>query len=328
MPSSSATRRLSLQDDEGTARPGGPLARRRGLRVADGARARGRAPGSSRKRATADAGGGCEVPRGPRQRGCVRARGRLPDALRGPRDHRGGQVLRVAERANGWVVAELEESPFPPRGWRDLGQRPRGDALRARAAVDVYRVGDDEALALEPIEGEIGAGETAARWWSATRLATIRNHTATWLPHAALRRGWSTHVRQAGSDVGPDKLPLRLHVRGATVAGGPGRGRAARGRLDRLELFGVEIETTRDEAEHLGAMALVREKYGERAADGRDRGVFRELCGGTHVSTTSEIGLFHVSTETSSASTCAASRPRPARRRDACSRSGPSVRTR
>src|SRR4029079_15960689 len=62
------------------------------------------------------------------------------------------------------------------------------------------------------------------------------------------------------------------------------------------------IETTRNEAERLGAMALFGEKYGDRVRMVEIEDVSRELCGGTHVASTSEIGLLHVTTETSSAS--------------------------
>jgi alanyl-tRNA synthetase len=130
----------------------------------------------------------------------------------------------------------------------------------------------------------------------------MRNHTATHLLHAALRERLGTHVRQAGSYVGPDKLRFDF-THGE--------------RLSPEDLAEVErlvggwlaanhpvraIETTRDEAERLGAMALFGEKYGERVRMVEIEGVSRELCGGTHVAATSEIGLFHVTTETSSAS--------------------------
>jgi alanyl-tRNA synthetase len=62
------------------------------------------------------------------------------------------------------------------------------------------------------------------------------------------------------------------------------------------------VETTRDEAERLGAMALFGEKYGDWVRMVEIEGVSRELCGGTHTATTAEVGLFHVSAETSSAS--------------------------
>ena len=117
-------------------------------------------------------------------------------------------VLRVAERANGWLLAKLEESPFYPEGGGQISDSGLVETPSGRArVVDVYRVGDDQALALEPVEGEIGAGESArAIVERDRRLATMRNHTATHLLHAALRERLGTHVRQAGSYVGPDKL--------------------------------------------------------------------------------------------------------------------------
>jgi alanyl-tRNA synthetase len=213
-------------------------------------------------------------------------------------------VLRVAERADGWMLAKLEESPFYPEGGGQVSDSGAVETPSGRAkVVDVYRLSDDQALALEPVEGEIGPGEDAkALVDRATRLATMRNHTATHLLHAALRQRLGTHVRQAGSYVGPDKLRFDF-THGE--------------RLSDAELADVEdmigdwiaanhsvraIETTREEAEALGALALFGEKYGDWVRMVEIEGVSRELCGGTHVATTSELGLFHLSTETSSAS--------------------------
>jgi alanyl-tRNA synthetase len=213
-------------------------------------------------------------------------------------------VLRVAERVNGWVLAKLEESPFYPEGGGQVSDTGLVETPSGRARVaDVYRLGDDQALALEPVEGEIGPGESArAMVERAARLATMRNHTATHLLHAALRQRLGTHVRQAGSYVGPDKLRFDFtHAR----------------RLSSAELADVDgqisewvganlpvraLETTRDEAERLGAMALFGEKYGDWVRMVEIEAVSRELCGGTHVATTSELGLFHLTSETSSAS--------------------------
>jgi alanyl-tRNA synthetase len=213
-------------------------------------------------------------------------------------------VLRVAERANGWLLAKLEESPFYPEGGGQISDSGLVETPSGRArVVDVYRVGDDQALALEPVEGEIGAGESVrAIVERDRRLATMRNHTATHLLHAALRQRLGSHVRQAGSYVGPDKLrfdfthgerlsPEDLEEVERLVGGWLASNHRVRA-----------IETTRDEAERLGAMALFGEKYGERVRMVEIEDVSRELCGGTHVASTSEIGLFHVTTETSSAS--------------------------
>ncbi|MEA2363982.1 MAG: alanyl-tRNA synthetase [Thermoleophilaceae bacterium] len=213
-------------------------------------------------------------------------------------------VLRVAERANGWVLAKLEESPFYPEGGGQVSDTGVVETPSGRARVaDVYRLGDDQALALEPLEGEIGPGESArAVVERGERLATMRNHTATHLLHAALRDQLGTHVRQAGSYVGPDKLRFDF-THGA--------------RLSDEELAAVEglvsgwvtdnhpvraIETTRDEAERLGAMALFGEKYGDWVRMVEVDAVSRELCGGTHVASTGELGLFHLVNESSSAS--------------------------
>jgi len=258
--------------------------------------------GSSRTRARAEAGGDVHVEHEDVLR-FAREAG-FQTRFVGYETTEADTVLRVAERANGWVLAKLDESPFYPEGGGQISDSGLVETPSGRArVVDVYRVGDDQALALEPVEGEIGAGETArALVERDRRLATMRNHTATHLLHAALRERLGDHVRQAGSYVGPDKLrfdfthgerlsPEDLAEVERLVGGWLASNHAVRA-----------IETTRDEAERLGAMALFGEKYGDRVRMVEIEGVSRELCGGTHVSATSEIGLFHVTTETSSAS--------------------------
>jgi alanyl-tRNA synthetase len=260
--------------------------------------------GSSRTRASADAGGGSKVHvehedvlRFAREAG-FRTR------FVGYETTEAETVLRVAERANGWLLAKLEESPFYPEGGGQISDSGLVETPSGRArVVDVYRVGDDQALALEPVDGEIGAGESVrAIVERDRRLATMRNHTATHLLHAALRERLGSHVRQAGSYVGPDKLRFDFtHGERLSPEDVAEVERLVGGWLASNHPVRA-IETTRDEAERLGAMALFGEKYGERVRMVEIEDVSRELCGGTHVAATSEIGLFHVTTETSSAS--------------------------
>ena len=212
-------------------------------------------------------------------------------------------VLGALEQSNGQVLAKLAESPFYAEGGGQVSDSGLVETPSGRARVErVYRLGDDQAVALSVSDGELVPGEAAhAKVDRQRRLATMANHTATHLLHAALRQLLGTHVRQAGSYVGPDKLRFdfthgeRLSAAEATaveelvnewiVASLPVRA----------------VETTRAEAERLGAMALFGEKYGDwvRMVDVEE--VSRELCGGTHVASTAEVGLFHLTHETSSA---------------------------
>ena len=213
-------------------------------------------------------------------------------------------TLRALERENGRYLAKLAESPFYPEGGGQVSDSGVVETPSGRAEVaGVYRLGDDQAVALQLAEGTLEVGEAAkAIVDRETRLATMANHTATHLLHAALRAELGTHVRQAGSYVGPDKLRFDF-THGERVS--PDQLAAVEERVNAwiVESHPVRaVETTRDEAERLGAMALFGEKYGDivRMVDIDE--VSRELCGGTHVATTAEIGLFHLTHETSSAS--------------------------
>jgi alanyl-tRNA synthetase len=211
--------------------------------------------------------------------------------------------VAAAASDNGKALIKLEESPFYAEGGGQVADSGlvRWNGGEARV-VDVYRVGEDQALEVEPATGVVEAGVSVeAVVDRETRHATMRNHTATHLLHAALRERLGEHVRQAGSAVRPDKLrfdfthgqalgaeDLRLledRVNGWIKGSHPVRW----------------LEMERPEAERLGAMALFGEKYGDWVRVVEVEGVSRELCGGTHVANTAEIGIFKIASEGSSA---------------------------
>jgi alanyl-tRNA synthetase len=137
----------------------------------------------------------------------------------------------------------------------------------------------------------------------AARRPTECNHTATHLLHAALREALGAHVRQAGSYVGPDKLRFDF-THGAPLT--PEELHHVEDRVNQEILANHPVRaitTTLEEARGLGAMALFGEKYGDvvRMVEVGDGTWSRELCGGTHVRSTAEIGVFKITTETSSA---------------------------
>jgi alanyl-tRNA synthetase len=212
-------------------------------------------------------------------------------------------VLGAVDSANGQVLAKLAESPFYAEGGGQVSDSGFVETESGRASVEgVYRLGDDQAVALSIAEGELVPGEAArAIVDRGRRLATQANHTATHLLHAALRRLLGTHVRQAGSYVGPDKLRFDF-THGERLS--PAEAAAVEELVNEWIVASLPVravETTRAEAERLGAMALFGEKYGDwvRMVDVEE--VSRELCGGTHVASTAEVGLFHLTNETSSA---------------------------
>ena len=206
------------------------------------------------------------------------------------------------------MLAKLVESPFYATGGgqvADVGEIQREAGGGTARVIDVIRLGDDQALVLEPVRGELMEGErVVATVDAAARRATQANHTATHLLHAALRARLGGHVRQAGSYVGPDKLRFDFTHGAPAERRGPRLGRGPRQRADpRQRPRARAHHDARRGASALGAMALFGEKYGDvvRMVEIGDGQWSRELCGGTHVRSTAEIGVFKITTETSSA---------------------------
>jgi alanyl-tRNA synthetase len=131
------------------------------------------------------------------------------------------------------------------------------------------------------------------------RFPTQANHTATHLLHAALREQLGEHVKQAGSAVRPDKLRFDFtHPQGLT----PEERDAIERRVNEAVFANHPVRTfvtPIEEARKLGAMMLFGEKYGDEVRVVEIAGVSRELCGGTHVRTTAEIGPFVILSESS-----------------------------
>ena len=131
------------------------------------------------------------------------------------------------------------------------------------------------------------------------RDATRRNHTATHLLHAALREALGTHVKQAGSVVAPDRL--RFDVTHYTAIDAAEIDEIERAVNERV-LMNTPVTTDVmgiDDALKTGAMALFGEKYGERVRVVKVDDFSTELCGGTHVARTGDIGVFKITAESS-----------------------------
>ena len=208
-----------------------------------------------------------------------------------------GALERVDDRL---FLAKLRESPFYPAGggqvtdagWIELD----GDAGVRADLREAYRFEGDQALLFEGEVFSAGDRVRAVVPWK-VRFPTMANHTATHLLHQALRDVLGDHVRQAGSAVRPDKLRFDFtHPQALSEAQREEVERRVNEKI--FENLPVHVfETPLEEARRLGAMALFGEKYGEIVRLVEVRDYSRELCGGTHVRTTAEIGALAIVSE-------------------------------
>ncbi len=199
------------------------------------------------------------------------------------------------------VEVFLDRSPFYAEGGGQVGDTGTitSDTGSARV-VDTNVAVPGLVRHLATLEGELAPGQEATASIDAERREAIRrNHTGTHLLHWALREVLGKHVRQQGSLVAPDRLRFDFsHPQQLSSE-----------ELDRIEdLVNAAIledepvqafETTRHNAEEVGAIAFFGDKYGEvvRVVQaGRDS---VELCGGTHVSSLGMIGPFKITSESS-----------------------------
>ena len=159
-------------------------------------------------------------------------------------------------------------------------------------------------------EGTLAAGDAVVLAVDGARRTALRaNHSATHLLHAALRRALGDHVTQKGSLVAPDRLRFDISHPGAVPSDALDDIEAEVNRLIRQNTPLVTRLMSPDEAVDAGALALFGEKYSEEVRvvsmgdddDRADAPYSVELCGGTHVERTGDIGLFRIVSESASA---------------------------
>ncbi|MDW8339264.1 MAG: alanine--tRNA ligase [Thermoleophilia bacterium] len=212
------------------------------------------------------------------------------------------QIGALEPLAGDLFLAKLRESPFYPagggqvtdQGWIELD----GDASVRAELVEGYRFDGDQALLFRGAGFREGDRVRAVVPWS-VRFPTMANHTATHLLHRALREVLGEHVRQAGSAVRPDKLRFDFtHDRALSQEERDAVERAVNEKV--FQNLPVHVfETPIGEARRLGATMLFGEKYGDIVRVVEVPGYSIELCGGTHVSRTAEVGPFVLLSEAS-----------------------------
>jgi alanyl-tRNA synthetase len=211
-------------------------------------------------------------------------------------------ISALRDRGDGTFEAKLHESPFYPAGGGQVSDEGylvhEGSGAEATLREAIRLEGDDQVLVFEGSGFAQGDRVRAVVPWS-HRFPTMANHTATHLLHKALQDVLGDHVRQAGSAVRPDKLRFDFtHPEQLTAE--------ERAEIERhvnekvFENLPVHAFVTPiEEARKLGAMMLFGEKYGDEVRVIEIPGYSRELCGGTHVRWTAEIGPFVILSESS-----------------------------
>ncbi len=212
----------------------------------------------------------------------------------------GARVDSLVTGERGIVV--LDRTPFYAESGGQVGDR--GELSRSGVCLTLFAVHDTQKVQPDVFghvgemkNGEIKVGDVvAAEVDRDARGRTVRNHSATHLMHKALREVLGAHVQQKGSLVDPERTRFDF-AHNAPLTDDEIR------RVEEIvnaEILDNQPTTARvmpiDDAQKLGAMMLFGEKYGDEVRV-LDIGTSRELCGGTHVARTGDIGFFKITGE-------------------------------
>jgi alanyl-tRNA synthetase len=210
------------------------------------------------------------------------------------------QADRIGEGEDDRVRLVLDRTPFYAEAGGQVGDRGRIEGEGFVVEVEntkkehggIFHIG-------RLVEGEAGAltGVVDARVDRQARMDAARNHTATHLLHESLRQTLGDHVGQMGSLVAPDRLRFDFSHFAAVE---PEQLREIEERVNEQIRADLAVSTFQEELEKakaMGAQALFGEKYDDQVRVVRIGDFSLELCGGTHVRSTGEIGAFDLLSE-------------------------------
>jgi alanyl-tRNA synthetase len=207
------------------------------------------------------------------------------------------EIIGYRYMDDGGLALMLSNNPFYAEGGGQVSDNGHLYGAGWQMDVrDVRKVGGRVAL-VGAVEGDFTVGRVRAVVEDPSRRDTERNHTATHLLHAALRRVLGEHVFQQGSLVSPDRLRFDFSHTGPMT---PEQQAEVEQLVNEAIWANYEVCAHRmgyREALDRGAMALFSEKYGDVVRVVEIPGMSMELCGGTHVRSTGQIGLFRIVSE-------------------------------
>ena len=212
------------------------------------------------------------------------------------------QIIEYSKNKKGEIYLVLDQTPFYAESGGQVGDR--GKILGKNISLDVVDVKNKNQSIVHICKGafEYSDSNVHCTVEKARREKTRNNHTATHLMHKALKNILGDHVNQAGSLVHPDYLRFDLtHFEKITKDEIAEIEKMVTSQILENKKLEVSIKSY-DEARSQGAEALFGEKYGEEVRVVKVGEYSMELCGGTHVNRTGDIGMFKITEESSLAS--------------------------
>ena len=216
---------------------------------------------------------------------------------------RDGELFDIIEAGDSATIL-LDRTPFYGESGGQVGDR--GSLIHEESSFEVADTQKRDDYFLHEgklLHGKLRVGDTVTARVDQTRRDNIRaNHSATHLMHAALRKVLGDHVVQRGSEVGPDRLRFDFsHPKGLSFEEKQQIEQMVNQQIQANAEVGTAVMAP-EEAQKAGAMALFGEKYGDkvRVLSMGTEGFSKELCGGTHVARTGDIGYFRITAEGSS----------------------------